>query len=91
MTVIGGYIGSCRPENSTVDRGVSRDQQWNSRDDYFQCTPPLQALFIIYIECHKVKSYSTNCLFTLSQSLPCNVLYSYAASSIYYKRSNDVV
>ena len=47
MPAIEGYIDKCHPENSTVDRGVSRGQQWNSRDDIFQCTPLLQALFII--------------------------------------------
>ena len=32
MPEIEGYIGNCHPENSTADRGVSRGQQWNSRD-----------------------------------------------------------
>jgi hypothetical protein len=46
--------------------------------------------FIYYIILNvviKVKSHSTNLLSTLNRSLPCNVLYSYAASSVYYERS----
>jgi hypothetical protein len=48
MLAVEGCIGNYHPENSTVERGVSRGQQWNSRDDYFQCTPLLQALFKSY-------------------------------------------
>jgi hypothetical protein len=34
MPAIEGYIGNCHPEKSTVDRGISLSQQWNSSKIY---------------------------------------------------------
>jgi hypothetical protein len=47
MPAIEGYIEKCHPENSTVDRGVSRGEQWNSRDDIFKSSPLVQGVVII--------------------------------------------
>jgi hypothetical protein len=88
IPAIEGYIGYCHSENSTVVWGVVRGQQCNSKDDYLQCTPLLQADLLYYTECRKVKSYCKNRRFTLNQSLPFNVLQIFAFK---YKRSNDVV
>jgi hypothetical protein len=76
MLAIEGYIGDCHPENSSVDRGVSQGQEWNSsrRDDLFQCKPLLQALFIIIITLKVVKLNYTQQIACLLWSL-CQTIY----------------
>jgi hypothetical protein len=72
-----------RIQYSYVDRGVSRGQQWDIRGMTISNIPLYSGLYLLYhTECRKVKSYSTNRLFTLNQSMLCDFLYSFASISV---------